>query len=177
MINKYIIIACFVGLISSLGACIYLTNRFFEIGLKLDNVSSRLASLEKTVLKREHADPLMPSECSIEPELGESRDRPCRITFQRLLQAPHQFHGRWIMIVRLYANGFEESALYSPVFDKDKSALPTVQHYSAVWMEPWIKGDDQPLGKTIIIAKFSNGPSGHMSAYFGKLTDAAVISR
>lgn len=177
MINKYIMVVCFVGLTSSLAASVYVNKRFAELAAKLDNRDLRLADLEKAVLKREHADPLMPSECSIEAALGESRNRPCRTTFNRLLQAPQQFHGRWIMIIGLYASGIEESALYSPLYDKDDSAPPIVRHHSAVWVDPWIKNDDRSLIKMTIVGKFSNGPSGHMSAYFGKLTDAAVFSR
>jgi hypothetical protein len=79
------------------------------------------------------------------------------------------------MIVGLYANGIEESALYSPLYRNDEAALPIEQHHSAIWVDPWIQSERLSLSKKTIIGKFQNGPSGHMSAYFGRLTDATAL--
>lgn len=136
-------------------------------------ISADLERLRKQVEQRERADPLMPSECQIEPGLGESKAQPCHTTFFRLMMAPEKFHGRWIAVSGMYANRSEESALHSPDYD---SALPPIfQHHLAVWVDPLID-NGRPLSKATVLGKFHHGPSGHLSAYFGQLSNASVTT-
>lgn len=173
MWKKLIAIGCFIALVCVIGGG-YIVNRFAAITSKLKDVSERVAYLEGSIKAREQADPLIASECSVEPDLGDSRDRPCRTTFDRLLLAPEKFHGRWIQLSGLYASRFEESALYSLSY---KETDPIIfQHHSAVWVNPVLQVNGLPPGNRMIIGKFHNGPSGHLSAYFGKLDDASDVT-
>lgn len=173
MWKKLIAIVCFITLICVIGGG-YVVNRFAKITSKLEDVSEHVAYLERSIKAREQADPLIASECSVEPDLGHSRGRPCRITFDRLLLAPQKFHGKWIQVSGVYASRFEESALYSLSY---KETDPIIfQHHSAIWVNPVLQVDGLPLDKRMIIGKFHNGPSGHLSAYFGKLDDASEVT-
>jgi hypothetical protein len=167
-------IASHVALACSLIVGVYMAKRFLVLTARLDEVSRNLIHLEKIVQKREQADPLIPSECSVETGLGELRSRPCHTTFYRLLQAPQKFHGRWIIVDGLYASRFEESALYSPNFSSIEPVI--VQRHSAIWVTPQIKNNKSSLTAVNVIGKFENGASGHMNAYFGKLTNAAEVT-
>lgn len=170
MWKKSIAIGCFFALVCTISAG-YVVNRFTAITSKLEDISEHVAYLERSMKVREQADPLIASECSVEPDLGHSKGRPCRTTFDRLLQAPEKFHGRWIQVSGIYASRLEESALYSLSYEETDPII--FQHHSAVWVNPVLQVDGLPLGKRIIIGKFHNGPSGHLSAYFGKLDDAS----
>jgi hypothetical protein len=172
--RKLVTVVCYTALGFSFAISVYVTERFFALAVKLDNMSVALANLEKTVQKRELADPLTPSECSAEPGLGESKQRPCHITFSRLLQAPQKFHERWIVVDGLYAARFEESALYSPSYNASQAVI--MQRHSGIWVSPLLQSNKTAPTEKTLIGRFENGASGHMSAYFGKLTNAADVS-
>lgn len=151
-----------------------MVNQFSVLTAKLENMSQEIARLKKIINTRELADPLIASECSVESGLGESRNRPCRTTFDRLLQAPEKFHSRWVMVSGLYVSGFEESALYSENYNR--IAPDILQHHSAIWVNPELSSGGSGFSKRRIVGKFHNGPSGHMSAYFGELNDASKVA-
>lgn len=151
----------------------YAVARYFKLATEFNDVTRRVISLEQKIRYRETADPLMPVECAIDAGLGETQNRPCRTTFDRLLRVPQQFHGRWIAISGMYGSNFEESALYSLTFER--SEPPIMNHHSAIWISPAIPSSKPSFEKKIFVGKFHNGPAGHLSAYFGELIDAAAL--
>lgn len=168
------IVLVFFAIIIAINA--FLVNDVVKIKNQVGSVADKVAHIEGTVSRRESADPLTPSECSIEPGLGDSKIHPCRTTFERLLLVPQKFHGRWIIVSGIYSGGFESSALY-PLSFHERDAEPVITlHHSAIWVEPSFQHSGESFVKVAIIGKFYNGPSGHLSAYFGKIINAEQVS-
>ncbi len=153
-------------------ASIHVSRRFDDLAARLDAATSKLARLEKRVTAREAADPWLPVECSYEFDLGTSADHPCFTSFENLRLAPQKFHGRWIAVRAYYMSGFETSALMAEVPSAGQNLI--AQHLPQVWVDAPIPVTWPPK-KMNIIGLFVNGPSGHMSAYFGTLRTAKVI--
>jgi hypothetical protein len=173
MMTRKLIVWYLVGLALCLGVGIYASYRFFQLSTELDGVNLRLSKLENSVHDREQADPLTPAECAVNSGSGETRSRPCHTTFDRLLRAPHQFHGRWIVVSGLYISGFEQSALHPLNFEELSPSI--LNHHSAIWISLQSSGENSLLEKRTFIGRFQNGPAGHLHAYFGELLDAAAF--
>jgi hypothetical protein len=171
--NHKLNFGCYLAVAISLGISIFAMAKYFQLAKEFKDVNRRVSGLEQKIQYREKADPLMPVECAVDSGLGETQDRPCRTTFDRLLRAPQQFHGRWIAVSGMYGGGFEESALYSSTFEMSESSI--LNHHSAVWISPAVQSSKPALEKKVFAGKFHNGPSGHLSAYFGELIDAAAL--
>lgn len=145
-----------------------------QVQARLDSFAARISELETAAQTRNAADPLVPVECDSPTRLGQSKSSYCQTTVYRLLQAPHQFNGRWVMVEGVYGGGFEESALYAP----NDGARPSVMTYSknsAIWVSPGFKSESGSMPRKVIIGKFKWGPTGHMSEYFGELTEAVEL--
>lgn len=150
----------------------HLSRRFDDLSARLEAATGKLAILEKSVAVREQADPLMPVECSDEEGLGASADHPCFVSFESLRLSPQKFHGRWIAVRALYISGFETSALLGYMPDAHRNIVE--QRVPMVWVDA-DTDNSWPPRKMNFIGQFFNGPSGHMSACFGRLRTAKVI--
>ncbi len=138
-------------------------------------LARRIAALEAAVAQRDAADPLIGAECWYSlPRHGElaggSRDKPCIVTFQRLLEAPQQFHGRWVEVQGRYVGGFERSALY-PVDSKPPDGVMWEPTAHALWVDaaPFAPLDANSRG--VFVGRFRRGPGGHLAAYYATLND------
>ncbi|MYN05570.1 hypothetical protein GTP41_26105 [Pseudoduganella sp. DS3] len=140
----------------------------------LENIAARISELEAAARLRNEADPLMPSECDPPTRLGQSQSTYCQTTVYRLLQAPHQFNGRWVMVEGVYGGGFEESALYAPRDGEPLSAMSYAKS-SAIWVTPGFKIEPNSMPRKVLIGRFKWAPAGHMGEYFGELTDAVAL--
>lgn len=135
-------------------------------------LTNRIAALEAAVAQRDAADPLMPFECRhslpVRGEIsGNSRDKPCFVAFQRLLDAPQQFEGRWVEVQGRYASGFETSALF-PLDSKPPSeGWESYEHALWVGVQPFAKADTQ--NGVVFVGRFRRGPAGHLGQYFAAL--------
>ncbi len=135
-------------------------------------LSRRVQALEAAMARRDKADPLTAAECQWESRghdwtAGESREHPCVVSFQRLIQAPQQFNGRWVEVQGHYEQAYEVSAFVAPYAPDSNSADPYAE---ALWVNgavlPRLEGGslDRAVGK------FRRGPAGHLGEYFGELT-------
>ena len=138
-------------------------------------LARRIAALEAAVAQRDAADPLMPLECRGSfPTRGElaggSRDKPCIVTFQRLLDAPQQFNGRWVEVQGRYSSGMERSALY-PVDSTPAAMAAWESDEHALWVDvaPFAPADSE--NRAVFVGRFRRGPAGHLGAYFAALED------
>jgi len=146
-------------------------------------LSRRVVALEAAVAERAAADPLLPFECRDSGRLkarisgrkddeiaGRSRENPCVVQFERLLDAPQQFSGRWVEVQGRYVSGFEMSALFPLGSAPPANALwePT-GHALWVSVAPFAKPDEQ--GGAVFIGRFRRGPAGHLAMYYGSLED------
>ena len=145
----------------------------------------RIAALEAAVAERDAADPLVPKECLYAMRTrgetwGQTRERPCEVEFQRLIEAPQQFEGRWVKVQGAYADGFETSALSSPEsqpqrFSANGIPMPPPSGYRhALWVSAPRTPDgttDDGLERVVVVGRFHRGPAGHLGAYFGELAN------
>lgn len=139
------------------------------LGIHSRAQEQRIDALERIISTREAADPLMPKECTVDgavdPPLGSSREKPCRVDFYRLLSAPQQFNGRWVVVSGRYESGFETSALFGR--RETKGELPNGPDYGrALWVSVPVPQDSGPQD---VVGRFRSGPSGHMWQFFGEL--------
>jgi hypothetical protein len=134
----------------------------------------RVTALETAAAERNVADPLLPSECTIAVRAGgevwgKSSNRPCQVSFARLIQAPQQFEGRWIEVAGRYDKEFETSALFSS--DAKPAFLPLEEPFSeALWITTSHVRYEHP-DRAVVVGRFHRGPGGHLSQYFGTLVD------
>ena len=136
-------------------------------------LSRRIDALESAVTERSAADPLMPFECQSRPDRplsGQSRDKPCIVSFQRLIDAPQQFQGRWVEVQGTYWSGFEQSELHPLDWvAPDRDHWPDPARAFWVGVEPFAPLDAQNRG--VFIGHFRRGPDGHLDQYFASLDD------
>jgi hypothetical protein len=129
----------------------------------------RVTRLEAAVAARDAADPLMPFECLHPRERapsGQSRDKPCIVTFQRLLEAPQQFQGRWVEVQGTYWHGPEQSELFPLDWTPPAPGhWPQPGHALAVSVAPLAPLDAQDHG--VFIGRFQRGPTGPDANYAG----------
>jgi hypothetical protein len=140
------------------------------------SLSGRVVILEAANAKRDLVDPLMPIECTLGDDLGQSSDRPCFVEFYRLHDTPQQFEGRWVGVKGNYVSGFEMSAFFpdSKQLDQKKGKdLQTLDIHSAMWLSPGFS-DGEQYREIYVIGKFHRGPAGHLGAYFGELEGAIL---
>lgn len=169
---KHTLLTIFISIACGAAGGFYAAQQSLARPHGVNELHSRISRLEQLTNERERADPLNPPECSVQPGLGASPSKPCHVTFSRLIQTPEKFHERWIVVTGSYSNITEENALYAPT--TDLSPLGMMQHHSAVWIDPYIESPDGSRTKLTILGKFRNGPSGHLSSYFGTITNASV---
>lgn len=174
IIKKHLKIAGVVALFAYLGVSFAMLVRTMRTQARLDNMAARISELETAVQVRNAADPLMPPECDPPARLGQSPKSYCQTTVYRLLQAPHQFNGRWVMVEGVYGGSFEESALYAPRDGEPPSTMSYAKN-SAIWVSPGFKIESNSMPRKVIIGKFKWAPAGHMGEYFGELTDAVAL--
>ena len=144
-------------------------------------LSRRVVALETAVAERDAADPLNPWECVGAGRqkaatatrtdgriAGNSRDNPCAVRFQRLLDAPQQFAGRWVEVQGRYVSGLETSALF-PLDEPPPGQWETTDHALWVSVAPFAPPD--AIGSAVFVGRFRRGPAGHLAAYFASLDD------
>lgn len=146
-------------------------------------LSRRVVALESAVAERAAADPLLPYECRASGQLtarisgrkddeiaGRSRENPCIVQFERLLDAPQQFAGRWVEVQGRYVNGLETSALF-PLDSTPPADTPWEPTGHALWVAvaPFAKPDER--GGAVFIGRFRRGPAGHLAMYYASLED------
>lgn len=131
------------------------------LGVTIFYLSTRITKLERTVLLREEADPLIPDEC---PTPGV----PCLTTIVQVLSSPQKYHGRNIAVTGLYVSGFETSALY------DKNSEGDLNRSEAIWISDGLSPTS--AGQVVtVVGLFKRGSSGHRGEYPGRLTEVRQI--
>lgn len=150
----------------------YLTMRHIQMQRELDAAQLRLTKIEAATQKRDDADPLEAHAC-VELNTGDSPHSPCRTTLHHLSRTPQQFHRRWVMVEGIYAQGFEQTALYPAPRNKSVPAEEFAPH-TGLWVQIGMKwGKPSPM---TVVGQFRRGPAGHLGEYFGELIDAKVVS-
>lgn len=137
-------------------------------------LNRRVVALEAAVAERAAADPLLAVECRIsDPNRreiwGQVREKPCQVSFQRLLDAPQQFEGRWVEVQGRYSSGMESSALFALNSNPPAEGWESYEHALWVDVEPFAKADAQKRG--VVVGRFRRGPAGHLAQYFAALGD------
>lgn len=148
------------------------------LGIYSIMLTARLDAVEGLVAAREAADPLLPFECT-------SDYSPCEVSLERLVKFPQYFHGRKVRVHGIYAQGFETSAIHSPValyrkneiYDKKtgKLSLREILPEELIWI-PRTLPKDLHGENVVVIGLFKRGPSGLMNQYPGEL-DVQEVSK
>lgn len=162
------------ALAASLAVDIDLIRRDGRKTAQIDALAARLHAVENAIRQRDAADPLNPAECPAWRGTGDARDHPCQTTLARLLQAPQQFQGRWVMVEGGYRSAFEESALYPPNYARPGKPQD-LDRQQAIWIEPGFDTTSGSISAKVVIGKFKRGPSGHLGIYAGELTDTVEV--
>ena len=136
-------------------------------------LTRRVAALEVSAAARDKADPLLPPECEWRGPRGTieggERAHPCTVTFERLLEAPQQFVGRWIEVPGRFLDDARGHALFplNSVPPTDTPWEPT-DHALLVNVQPFAPPDARH--RAVFVGRFRRGPTGP-GGYFGALDD------
>jgi hypothetical protein len=137
--KRLLIIFGIIGFIFLLMLLIFFSRRLTTLEatvIKLNtSTSERITTLEKLVSARELADSLIPKECTFDEGLGGSEDKPCWVEFHRILEAPQQFVGRWVVVTGKYVSGFEKSGLLSNSDELNQK----MSLHRAIWINPLLE--------------------------------------
>lgn len=173
----------------ALGAAFLAVVALVMSALTIDRMDRRVLALERQIAERDRSDPLMPPECRWtlpdrpHDTQGDTPDHPCQVRFERLLQAPQQFNGRWVSVDGIYDSSFERTALRSPRAFRRRVTDDQRELYDrALWVRlqlcPETKalqapdsGDLYDIGVRVV-GRFASGASGHMGQYAGEIQQA-----